>query len=151
MVSVCRHLPGVAATEALAISLIQSISHPLVVYLRGEIGTGKTTFVRAFLRELGVQGAVKSPTFTLFEAYDTARGPAFHLDLYRIGSPEELEYLGLRDLIATPAWWFIEWPERGVGYLPAPDLEITFTYANAGRQVELRAEQSPASAWVLQV
>lgn len=149
--SVVKILTDVAATESLAVSLAQRVSSPLVVYLRGEIGTGKTTFARAFLRALGVEGAIKSPTFTLFEPYDTASGPVFHLDLYRISAAEELEYLGLRDLVATPAWWLIEWPERGVGYLPASDLEITLTYANQGRLVEVSATENHAAIWVHQL
>lgn len=149
--SVIKILTDVAATEDLAVSLVQRVSPPLVVYLRGEIGTGKTTFARAFLRAMGVEGAIKSPTFTLFERYDTASGPVFHLDLYRIGVAEEIEYLGLRDYVATPAWWLIEWPERGVGYLPAADLEIVLAYANDGRQVELRAAHNHAAGWVRQL
>lgn len=149
--SFVKILADVAATESLAVSLAQRVSYPLVVYLRGEIGTGKTTFARAFLRAKGVDGAIKSPTFTLFESYDTASGPVFHLDLYRIGAAAELEYLGLRDLVATPAWWLIEWPENGVGYLPAADLEIALTYANEGRQVELRAVRDHAVMWASQL
>lgn len=146
--SLQRNLPDVDALEAWAVSLARQVTHPLVVYLQGEMGTGKSAFTRAFLRALGVVGTIRSPTFTLLERYDTARGWVFHLDLYRIEAPEEIEYLGVRDLLTSPAWWFIEWPERGAGFLPAPDLQLELRYAAAGRHALLQAHTDMASQWV---
>lgn len=143
-----RYLPDAAALEAWAMSLANQASHPLVVYLQGEMGTGKSAFTRAFLRALGVTGTVRSPTFTLLERYDTARGWVFHLDLYRIGTPDEIEYLGVRDLLTAPAWWFIEWPERGSGFLPVPDLQLELSYADSGRHACLRAHTDTAVQWL---
>jgi tRNA threonylcarbamoyladenosine biosynthesis protein TsaE len=91
------------------------------------------------LRGLGHQGKVRSPTYTLVEPYLLAAGTVYHLDLYRLGSAEELEWLGLRDMLGEQALLLVEWPERGAAVLPAPDLEIHIDYAEAGRVVNLHA------------
>lgn len=111
----------------------------LLVFLQGELGTGKTTLVRGLLRGRGYAGAVRSPTFTLIEPYETVDGRIYHLDLYRLADGEELEYLGLRDLLAEPALLLIEWPERGAGWLPEPDLLIELWHAQSGRRLRLQA------------
>lgn len=112
----------------------------LVVYLEGDLGTGKTTLVRGMLRGLGYRGTVRSPTFTLVEPYALGTLDAYHLDLYRLGEPEELEYLGLRDYLEPGVLCLVEWPERGAGYLPPPDLVVRIEYADEGRRLELAAE-----------
>lgn len=105
------------------------------IWLHGELGAGKSTLARACLRGLGVTGAVKSPTYTLIERYPLEQGEAWHLDLYRIASPEELDYLGLDE--ADVRFWLIEWAERGKGYLESPNIEIFLTYGDeGGRKVE---------------
>ena len=108
---------------------------PGVVYLNGPLGAGKTTLVRAVLRALGHDGPVRSPTYTLVETYLLPHCEVHHLDLYRIADPDELEFLGLRDLVSERALWLIEWPERGAGGLPPPDVELTIAFADPGRRV----------------
>ena len=120
-------------------------SEAVSVHLQGDLGTGKTTLVRGLLRGRGHAGAVRSPTFTLVEPYDTPRGRVYHLDLYRLAEGEELEYLGLRDLLAEPALLLIEWPERGSGWLPPPDLHIELHHAPEGRLLRLRPAPSLAA------
>ncbi|AFL75834.1 tRNA (adenosine(37)-N6)-threonylcarbamoyltransferase complex ATPase subunit type 1 TsaE [Thiocystis violascens] len=108
-----------------------------VLYLEGDLGTGKTTLTRGILRGLGHRGAVRSPTYTLIEPYQVPSGPLYHLDLYRLADPEELEYLGLRDLMGEDARWVIEWPDRGAGMLPAADLRIMIESLDDGRRLTL--------------
>ena len=124
--------------EALGAQLARGFT-PGIVYLRGELGTGKTTLARGLLHGLGHQGKVRSPTYTLVEPYLLAAGTVYHLDLYRLGSAEELEWLGLRDMLGEQALLLVEWPERGAGVLPPPDLEIHIEYAGDGRLVNLHA------------
>ena len=111
-----------------------------VVFLVGELGAGKTTFTRGALRTLGHAGSVKSPTYTLCEPYDLAdAGQLCHLDLYRLSNPEELEFLGIRDYVASGAILFIEWPLKGEGWLPAPDLQVALSEFNNGRELTITA------------
>jgi tRNA threonylcarbamoyladenosine biosynthesis protein TsaE len=108
-----------------------------IVYLEGDLGAGKTTLARGIVHGLGHAGKVRSPTYTLVEPYPVAQGTVYHLDLYRLADPEELEWLGVRDMLEQGALLLIEWPERGVGSLPAPDLIIRITPANSGRRVDM--------------
>jgi len=124
-------LPGPEATAAFARKLAKVLAPGLVVYLRGELGAGKTTLVRGFLQAAGFQGRVRSPTYTLVEVYP---GVA-HFDLYRLADPEELEWLGARDYFGGETLCFIEWPEKGEGVLPAPDLIIELTRVGEGRRL----------------
>ncbi len=114
----------------------------LTVFLEGDLGTGKTTLARGILRGLGHRGAVRSPTYTLIEPYEIGARRVYHLDLYRLSDPQELDYLGLRDLIAEDAVFLVEWPERGLGALPAPDLRIQLDYLAAGRRLTLTADSA---------
>lgn len=111
-------------TAALGAALARTVALPCVIALEGPLGAGKTTFVRGFLRACGHEGRVRSPTYTLIETYPLDHGVVHHLDLYRLADPEELEYLGVRDLITDDAIWLIEWPERGSGFLPPFDRHI---------------------------
>lgn len=128
-----------AAMESLGAALARAIGGGLMVHLRGELGAGKTTLVRGVLRGFGYAGSVRSPTYTLVEPYDLATRRVYHLDLYRLGDPEELEWIGVRDLLDEDSVALIEWPERGAGMLPPADLEIEIDYVGTGRQVRLRA------------
>jgi tRNA threonylcarbamoyladenosine biosynthesis protein TsaE len=119
-----------------------------LVFLEGDLGAGKTTFARGLLRALGFQGAVKSPTYTLMESYQVSGVSIYHCDLYRLADPEELEYLGLRELFDSDTLWMVEWPERGMGWLPAPDLVIEFAWHECGRHAMMRATSARAQAWL---
>jgi len=133
-------LPDAAATEALGARIAGAIPPGTTLHLRGDLGAGKTTLVRGFLHALGYGGVVKSPTYTLVEPYDTASGPVFHFDLYRLGDPEELEFMGIRDFFTPEARCLVEWPERGRGILPLADLVVTLVPAGGGRRATLTAE-----------
>ncbi|UCH54373.1 MAG: tRNA (adenosine(37)-N6)-threonylcarbamoyltransferase complex ATPase subunit type 1 TsaE [Pseudomonadota bacterium] len=124
--------------EALGERLAGVLGEVRLVYLRGVLGSGKTTLVRGMLRGLGYRGTVRSPTFTLLESYTLAR-PLHHFDLYRLKDPEELEFLGIRDYLQNDMLCVIEWPERGAPLLPTPDLDVMIAIADMGRQVQLTA------------
>ena len=135
------------ATETLGGALADARPQSAVVFLHGDLGAGKSTLARALLRALGVQGAIRSPTYTLVERYPLAAGgEALHLDLYRIGDAGELEFLGLAD--ADAALWLVEWPERGQSGLPRPDLHVYLSLEGQGRRARLQAESGGANTWI---
>lgn len=131
--------PDVAAMEAVGARLACGHEPGFAIYLRGELGSGKTTLVRGFLRALGHAGAVKSPTYTLVEPYELGAVSAHHVDFYRLSDPEELEFMGIRDYFGGDAVCLVEWPERALGRLPLPDLEVTIAYSDSGRRLSLTA------------
>lgn len=139
-------LSNATATEALGARLAQTLPERAVVQLHGDLGAGKSTLARALLRALGVTGTIRSPTYTLVEQYLLpAGGLALHLDLYRIGNPGELEFLGLDP--AEARLWLVEWPERGQGALPPADLDIELAVDGDGRRCTLRPQTPAGRAW----
>lgn len=103
-----------------------ALSTPMIIGLSGSLGAGKTTFVRGVLKQLGYQGKVKSPSYTLMETYDLGGYKLLHCDFYRLHSPSELEYLSLRDESSSAKYSFMEWPDKGAGVAPPLDLIIHF-------------------------
>ncbi|NOT89422.1 MAG: tRNA (adenosine(37)-N6)-threonylcarbamoyltransferase complex ATPase subunit type 1 TsaE [Lysobacter sp.] len=144
--TVVLHLQDAEATERLARSLAQTAPTPAVVHLQGDLGAGKSTLARGWLRALGVTGAIRSPTYTLVERYPLPTGEGLHLDLYRIGDGAELEFLGLDDVDA--ALWLVEWPERGGDSLPVADLRISLAIDGDGRRCELSPMTSRGASWL---
>ena len=145
-VQVTLALADAAATEALAARLAAHLPTRAVVHLHGDLGAGKSTFARAMLRALGVAGTIRSPTYPLVEPYALpGGGQALHLDLYRIGDPGELEFLGLDGDIRL---WLVEWPQRGQGALPPADLDIELAVEGEGRRCRLQPRTATGRAWV---
>jgi tRNA threonylcarbamoyladenosine biosynthesis protein TsaE len=145
-------LPTPAATELLGEVLARSLPQPAgagtVLYLRGELGAGKTTCVRSFLRSLGVTGTVRSPTYSLLETYALAPLMCVHIDLYRVRTDSEVEELGLRDLLDEQHLLLIEWPDKGGLAVPAAALELQLEYAREGRLASLNARREAGDTWL---
>lgn len=138
---------GESDTEALGARVAGAVPGVRLIYVRGPLGAGKTTFVRGLLRALGYAGAVKSPTFTLVEPYEIGALSLCHFDLYRIADPAELEFLALRDYIGSEAICIVEWPERAGALLPAPDLNVMIRPTNnEGRELQLQASTQAGKA-----
>jgi tRNA threonylcarbamoyladenosine biosynthesis protein TsaE len=139
-------LPVADATDRFGALLAATRPPRAVVHLRGDLGAGKSTLARALLRALGVTGAIRSPTYTLVERYPLSDGSdALHLDLYRIGDPGELEFLGVD--AEEGALWLVEWPERGGSALPPADLDLELAIAGEGRSVDVVAGTANGEDW----
>lgn len=129
-------LADAAATEALGAALAKDCPGSACIHLHGELGAGKTTLVRGFLQAMGHEGAVRSPTYTLIEPYETSAGKFFHLDLYRLSDPEELEFIGLRDWVDEGVL-LIEWPEQAAGVVPVADIDVVLRVEGSAREATL--------------
>ncbi len=140
------------ATEALGAALAQAFQRlpggSAVVYFHGELGAGKTTCVRSLLRQLGVEGSIRSPTYTLVETYPLAAVTCVHVDLYRVQGPGEVDELGLRDYFVGDCLLLVEWPERGAAALPMADVELTLAYQRDSRQCRLTGGSARGRVWL---
>jgi len=118
------------------------------IHLSGDLGAGKTTFSRGFIQSFGHTGNVKSPTYTLIEPYHLPEITIHHLDLYRLGDPEELEYLGIDDICQDEGICLIEWPERAGGMLAEPTLILELKHLQDGREMIAHSHYPQAIAWI---
>ena len=144
-------LANEADTLALGAAFSSSLKAPALVLLKGDLGTGKTTWVRGFLRGLDYSGKVKSPTYTLIEEYDLPICKIYHFDLYRLSDPEEIEYLGAHDYFKETAICFIEWPQRAASLLPPADLSLSLNIVANGRRAQLEALSESGGSALKQV
>ncbi|HEU0230086.1 MAG TPA: tRNA (adenosine(37)-N6)-threonylcarbamoyltransferase complex ATPase subunit type 1 TsaE [Burkholderiaceae bacterium] len=118
------------------------------IHLHGELGAGKTSFVRALLRALGVTGRIKSPSYAILESYNVFNLYCYHLDFYRFSDPREWLDAGFREILHKNAVVLIEWPEHAGGLLPPPDLDIHLQYADPGRLASLTAQSDRGRLWL---
>jgi len=147
-----RTLPDEAATIALAEQVFAALPENLAgwtVLLRGELGAGKSTFARAFIKAAGHHGAVPSPTYTLVEPYNLASGNIYHVDLYRVSDEEELRYLGWDEL--DDGFRLVEWPDRAPGLSNEADLALELRYAGDSRTVRIDALSERGSALIQKI
>ena len=132
-------LPTEQTSEKAATRLAQCLTCPLVITFSGEIGAGKTTFIRALLKALGVNSNIKSPTFSLVESYQGRDVQIHHFDLYRIHDENELDYIGFSDYFSGDALCCIEWPERAQGYRSLIDIKFILQFKAVGRKMHMQA------------
>jgi tRNA threonylcarbamoyladenosine biosynthesis protein TsaE len=145
------HAQTAEDTEAFGARLARALPKVLplsVIYLTGDLGAGKTTFARGFLRACGATGAVRSPTYTLLEVYEMSAFTVLHLDLYRLVDPEDLETLGLREWATAGHVWLVEWPDRGEGRLPDADLSVALTAGSEGHEINVKASSALGESWL---
>ncbi len=133
------YIPNEEAMLECGARLSKYIVAPTIVFLRGGLGAGKTTFTRGFLRGLGYVGHVKSPTYTIVESYELDNITVFHFDFYRVKDPLELEYLGIEDYFSKNSICIIEWPDAVLQMLPNPDLIYDFKTEDSGRHISIEA------------
>ena len=156
------NLPNEAATDALGVRLAESALEnfkPIeinelgsncgpLIYLRGELGAGKTALVRSFLRACGVTGRIKSPSYALLESYKVSSLYFYHIDFYRFSDSSEWQDAGFRDLFRPGAVVLIEWPDKAGDQLPVPDILVNLSYAGDGRQARLEAHTKRGVTWL---
>ena len=133
-------LPDAAATEALGAAIAAALEPSiagLVIFLYGDLGAGKTTLARQLLRSLGVDGTIRSPTYTLMEPYRANDRDLLHMDLYRLNDPAELHNLGLVDYAPAQTLWLVEWPEKGGDLLPQADVSVVLDVVGQARKADV--------------
>lgn len=132
-----------ALAKRFAHAVSRAVDSSFVLFLQGDLGTGKTSFARSFIHASGFSGVVKSPTYTLVEPYETGPGETggqrmcYHFDLYRLADPEELEFTGARDYFNQQSICLVEWPEKAEGFLPEPDCICRFSHHQSGRNLDV--------------
>ncbi len=136
------YLPDEDATAGLGAKLAAGIGPGMRIYLRGDLGSGKTTLIRGLLRALGVKDTVKSPSYALVELYVVSRLNLYHFDFYRFLNAREFEEAGLADSFRGEGVCLVEWPERAGDALPRPDLDLTLAYAGSGREISVKAQSA---------
>ena len=141
-------LPDAAATARLGAALAAGIAPGRVLYLSGELGTGKTTLVRGLLRSLGVAGPIKSPTYTWVEPYSVSSLDLYHFDFYRFDDRSAWLSSGLREYFRPDATCIVEWPERAGGALGAPDVAVELRYEGETRSAQLHSSSPGGEAWL---
>ena len=141
-------LPDAAATARLGSALAAGIAPGRVLHLSGDLGTGKTTLVRGLLRALGVDGPVKSPTYTWVEPYSISSLDLYHFDFYRLSNKNEWIESGLREYFRPDAVCIVEWPERAGSSLPQPDVNLELLYNGNERRARLEARSPAGEAWL---
>ena len=135
-----RHLPAEADTLALGAAVATGLTPGMVIYLRGELGAGKTTLARGLLQSLGVTERIKSPTYTLVEPYIVSSLYLYHFDFYRLQHPDEWVDAGFRDCFSSGAVCLVEWPDKAGAQLPAADMTIDLATAGDARKATLSAD-----------
>jgi len=131
-------LNSAAETEAFGAQLFQVLPKKCLVFLVGDLGVGKTTLTRGFIHAAGYKGIVKSPTYNIVEEYRVNQRLFLHFDLYRLLDPEELEWIGIDDYLQEESVCFVEWPEKGGAYLTEPDVIISITTTDNGREIQIK-------------
>ena len=119
-------------TQAIGADIAMQLVFPSCVHLVGDMGVGKTTLTKSIIQSFGYSGEVTSPTYNLVQEYKVEKGIVYHMDLYRLEDPSEIEFLALDDLWGNQSLFLIEWPERGLGYLPPNDVEVLISKNTAG-------------------
>lgn len=130
----------IAQQFAAQLALEPILQQGVMVYLEGDLGAGKSFFCRALIQTFLPEQRVKSPTYTILESYETPAATIFHLDLYRLCDPEELEFLGIRELLLPPYLVLVEWPSKGDGYLAKADILLHFEVTAHGRKLTIIAQ-----------
>jgi tRNA threonylcarbamoyladenosine biosynthesis protein TsaE len=136
------YLPDEGATASLGAKLAAGIGPGMRIYLRGDLGSGKTSLIRGLLRALGVEDTVKSPSYALVELYVVSRLNLYHFDFYRFLDAHEFEDAGLGGYFHGKGVCLVEWPERAGDALPPPDLELSLAYTGTGREISVKAHSA---------